>query len=151
LLFPLSDEALETLEEALKSEAISPVMNEEGRHRSPPPTHGQREESSSTESSESDLGLEKRHCCCCVRLADGVLLVGLYGCALHAGLLAAQASASWRGPTPPPNAVHADTDVALAFAQAIAHVVGIIVNLFLGESSLFEGFFVVTIAMTVYF
>lgn len=35
---------------------------------------------------------EKRHCCCCVPLPDGVMLVGIYGTAFHAGLLVIQVS-----------------------------------------------------------
>ena len=33
---------------------------------------------------------EKRHCCCCVPLPEGVVLVGLYGTSFHAGLLTIQ-------------------------------------------------------------
>ena len=33
---------------------------------------------------------EKRHCCCCVPLPEGVMLVGLYGTSFHAGLLTIQ-------------------------------------------------------------
>ena len=33
---------------------------------------------------------EKRHCCCCVPLPDGVMLVGIYGTAFHTGLLVIQ-------------------------------------------------------------
>ena len=35
---------------------------------------------------------EKRHCCCCVPLPDGVMLVGIYGTAFHTGLLVIQVS-----------------------------------------------------------
>ena len=33
---------------------------------------------------------EKRHCCCCVPLPEGEVLVGLYGTSFHAGLLTIQ-------------------------------------------------------------
>jgi len=89
--------------------------------------------------SDEEKRLEKRHCCCCVRLPDGVLLVGLYGCALHAGLLAAQASAGWRGPTPPPGVVDGSTEAILAATQAAAHASGALVNLFLGEWGCYFG------------
>ena len=35
---------------------------------------------------------EKRHCCCCVPLPDGVMLVGIYGTTFHTGLLVIQVS-----------------------------------------------------------
>ena len=33
---------------------------------------------------------EKQHCCCCVPLAEGVMLVGIYGTSFHVGLLSIQ-------------------------------------------------------------
>ena len=33
---------------------------------------------------------EMTHCCCCVPLPDGVMLVGVYGTAFHTGLLVIQ-------------------------------------------------------------
>ena len=35
---------------------------------------------------------EMTHCCCCVPLPDGVMLVGVYGTAFHTGLLVIQVS-----------------------------------------------------------
>ena len=33
---------------------------------------------------------EKQHCCCCVPLPEGVMLVGIYGTSFHVGLLSIQ-------------------------------------------------------------
>ena len=33
---------------------------------------------------------EKQHCCCCVPLPEGVMLVGVYGTSFHVGLLSIQ-------------------------------------------------------------
>lgn len=34
--------------------------------------------------------LPRRHCCLCIKLPDGVLLVGIYGLSVHLGLLLVQ-------------------------------------------------------------
>ena len=39
-----------------------------------------------------DKMYEKRHCCCCVPLHEGVALVGVYGTAFHTALLVVQVS-----------------------------------------------------------
>ena len=36
------------------------------------------------------LFYEKQHCCCCVPLPEGVMLVGIYGTSFHVGLLSIQ-------------------------------------------------------------
>lgn len=33
---------------------------------------------------------DKRHCCCCVPLQEGVVLVGIYGSSFHTALLIVQ-------------------------------------------------------------
>ena len=33
---------------------------------------------------------EKQHCCCCVPLPEGVMLLGIYGTSFHVGLLSIQ-------------------------------------------------------------
>ena len=39
---------------------------------------------------KSIMFYEKQHCCCCVPLAEGVMLVGIYGTSFHVGLLSIQ-------------------------------------------------------------
>ncbi len=77
------------------------------------------------------MDFEKRHCCCCVRLPDGVMLVGLYGVAVHAALLVVDL---WHGGLV---SIPVETRLkheALQPAVTAANVVGVAVNGFLGDA-----------------
>jgi len=71
---------------------------------------------------------EKRHCCCCVPLPDGVMLVGIYGTTFHTGLLVIQLThGASLAPEPhlfePPYVGEIFKDLLLA-----THLLGISVN-----------------------
>jgi len=71
------------------------------------------------------------HCCCCVPLPDGVMLVGVYGTAFHTGLLVIQ-MAHGASLAPDPHLLHppAAADIVRRLLLA-AHLLGILVNLLL--------------------
>eukprot|EP00093_Oithona_nana_P010428 10428.XXX_513717_511384_1 [CDS] Oithona nana genome sequencing. len=74
---------------------------------------------------------EKRHCCCCVPLPDGVMLVGIYGTAFHAGLLVIQVTHG-ASLAPEPEILHPPfaADIVKQLLL-LAHLLGILVNLLL--------------------
>jgi hypothetical protein len=41
--------------------------------------------------------LEKRHCCCCVPIHEGVALVGIYGTSFHTAMLVVQVTINLQG------------------------------------------------------
>ncbi len=97
---------------------------------SPPP--------SETSSTDSWSDLEKRHCCCCIRLPEGAALVGMYGLALHTGLLVVQAThgrSAWLWGAEGHGWGFDNEYGALVVGPLVmvGHVVGIIVNALLGR------------------
>merc|ERR1719219_3196394 len=74
---------------------------------------------------------EMTHCCCCVPLPDGVMLVGVYGTAFHTGLLVIQMTHG-ASLAPEPHLLHPPfaADIVRRLLLA-AHLLGILVNLFL--------------------
>ncbi len=74
---------------------------------------------------------EKEHCCWCIAIADGVLLVGIYGTCFHAGLLVIQCT---YGPTlTPAYPLDPNSDTVLHPILVLIHIIGTVVNLLLGE------------------
>jgi len=74
---------------------------------------------------------EMTHCCCCVPLPDGVMLVGVYGTAFHTGLLVIQMTHG-ASLAPEPHLLHPPfaADIVRRLLLA-AHLLGILVNLLL--------------------
>ena len=74
---------------------------------------------------------EKARCCWCIHISDGVLLIGIYGAAFHAGLLVTQCA---YGPTLTPSfPLDPSADAVLHPVLITVHVLGCIVNTLLGD------------------
>lgn len=75
--------------------------------------------------------LDKRHCCCCIHLPDGVMLVGIYGASFHAGLLVIQFT---YGPLLTPGIqVDPNAETIVHPLLLAVHSTGVLVNLMLGK------------------
>lgn len=71
---------------------------------------------------------EKRHCCCCVPLPDGVMLVGIYGAAFHSGLLLIQLTHG-ASLAPDPHLLHPPIAAEIVRPLLLfSHLLGILVN-----------------------
>jgi hypothetical protein len=74
---------------------------------------------------------DKEHCCWCIGLADGILLVGIYGASFHTGLLVIQCA---YGPTLTPNFPLDPSSTTVFHPILVAvHVLGVVVNVLLGK------------------
>lgn len=73
---------------------------------------------------------DKKHCCCCINISDGVLLVGIYGLSFHFSLLIIQLTKGHTLTPGTPTDPHAD-HVVHPILVAV-HTVGVVVNLLLG-------------------
>ena len=74
---------------------------------------------------------ERERCCWCIRLSDGVLLIGIYGASFHAGLLVCQCT---YGPTlTPAFPLDPSADDVVHPILVTVHVLGCIVNTLLGK------------------
>lgn len=78
---------------------------------------------------------EKRHCCCCIVLSDGVILVGIYGTSFHLSLLVLQLAYGHTLTPATPLDPHADSVVHPVLV--VIHSIGVIVNVMLGKNILF--------------
>ena len=75
---------------------------------------------------------EKQHCCCCVTLSDGVILVGLIGASLHAALLVIQLI--YGHTLTPSYPLDPNVDTIIHPILILVHVIGILLNILLGKS-----------------
>ncbi len=127
-------------------------MSKQSRGVSTAPKQSDGDRSPSLSSSNSSNGwfdLDKRHCCCCVRLPEGAVLVGLYGLSVHAGLLVTQVAhgrADWlwapaviqweeEGGRTGEGGGRGGLVEVVGAITIVGHVVGILVNAMLGKKS----------------